>query len=170
MANIAAQKIAPKSSQELVEVHGCGRQHRVDGIAGDTFQPIPLLPVFRLQMSDAGFDGSAAFHPAPQPPRGSAPPPLVDMHRDRALAVVDAIAHVHMRLTDPAGCIAERRALEVLEHGEPMTDSLHFHLTFLFETTNVDAPLNNGITASSNGMSVQRRGKDVSDGYKNCNG
>src|SRR5208282_1754225 len=65
-AHQAAQKIAPKSSEELVEVHRRGTQDGIERIAGNTLQPIVLQPVFRLQMSDAWLDRGAAFHPSPE--------------------------------------------------------------------------------------------------------
>ena len=61
-----AQKNAPKSSEELLEVHGCGGQDGVDRIAGNALQPVALQPVFVFQMSDAWFDRGTAFHPSPQ--------------------------------------------------------------------------------------------------------
>lgn len=61
----AAQKNAPKSSEELMEVQCGGSQHGIDGIAGNTLEPIAFQPVFALQMSDAWFDRGAPFHPSP---------------------------------------------------------------------------------------------------------
>jgi hypothetical protein len=61
----AEQKNAPKSSEELVEVHRGGCQDRVDRISGNALQPIAFQPVFALQMSDAWFDRGTAFHPSP---------------------------------------------------------------------------------------------------------
>jgi hypothetical protein len=60
----AAQKNAPKSSEELVEVHGSGSQHGIDRISGNALQPITFQPVFILQVSDAWFHCGAAFHPS----------------------------------------------------------------------------------------------------------
>jgi len=54
-ARQAAQKNAPKSSEELVEVHRSGRKNRMDRITGIALRAIALEPVFVLQMSDAGF-------------------------------------------------------------------------------------------------------------------
>ena len=44
----ATQEIAPKSSEELVEVHRRGRQHGVDRIARNALEPVVLQPVFQL--------------------------------------------------------------------------------------------------------------------------
>lgn len=84
-----------------MEVHRCGRKHGVDRVPVSAPQPVALQPVFVLQMPDAGLNRGATFHPAPQRPRSSAPSALVDMHCDRAVIVVAAIAHVHMHLADP---------------------------------------------------------------------
>ena len=96
----AEQKNAPKSSEELLEVHRGGCQDRVDRISGSTLQPIALQPVFALQMSDAWFDCGSAFHPSPSCFRCPSSSSLVDMHGDRTVIVVASIAHVHVRLTD----------------------------------------------------------------------
>jgi len=76
-----AQKTEPKSSQELMEVHRRGTQDGIERIAGNTLQPIALQPVFRLQMSDAGLDRGAPFHPSPERSRRPASASLVHMHR-----------------------------------------------------------------------------------------
>jgi hypothetical protein len=54
-AQQTAQKIAPKSSQELLEVHRCGAQDGIERIARNALQAVARQPVFRLQMPDAGF-------------------------------------------------------------------------------------------------------------------
>ena len=59
------QKSAQESSEELVEVHGCSREDRIDRIALNTLQPVAFQPVVTLQMSDAGFVWGSAFHPSP---------------------------------------------------------------------------------------------------------
>lgn len=41
-AQQAAQKNAPKSSEELLEVHCGSRQDSIDRISGNTLQPIAL--------------------------------------------------------------------------------------------------------------------------------
>jgi len=82
-----------------MEVHRRGRENRIDRIAGNALQAIALQPVFVLQMSDAGFDRRAAFHPSPECARRSASLPLVDMHSNFAVIFMAAIAHIHVRFT-----------------------------------------------------------------------
>ena len=48
-----------------MEVHRCGRQNRVDRVAGNALQPIALQPALVLQVSDAWLDRSTAFPPSP---------------------------------------------------------------------------------------------------------
>src|ERR1035437_3515030 len=98
-AQQAAQKIAPKSSQELLEVHCRGAQNGIERVSGNALQAIALQPVFRLQMSDAGFYRRAPFHPSPQRPRRSTPLPLVHSHSYSTFIIVAAITHIHIRLT-----------------------------------------------------------------------
>ena len=98
----AAQEIAPKSSQELMEIHRRSTQDGIERIAGNTFEPIALQAVFGLEMSDAGFDGGATLHPSPECSRCSASFPFVHMHRCLAGVIVAAIAHVHVDLADSA--------------------------------------------------------------------
>jgi len=64
-AHHAAQKNAPKSSEELVEVHGGSREDGIDRISGNTLQPIALQAVFVLQMSDVWLRCRVALHPSP---------------------------------------------------------------------------------------------------------
>ena len=97
------QETAPKSSEELVEVHCRGRQHCVDRVACNALQPVALQTVFQLQMSDARFDCGAAFHPSPQRPWRSASSSFVHMHGCLAFVIVAAIAHVHVRFADLVG-------------------------------------------------------------------
>src|ERR1035441_8362229 len=82
------QKSAPKSSQELLEVHRGGCQDRVDLISGSTLQAVTFQPVFVLQMSDAWFDCGTAFHPSPSRLRCTPSSSLVDVHGDCAVIVV----------------------------------------------------------------------------------
>ena len=89
----------PESAQKQLEFRI--QEKSVDRVTGNTLQAVPVQSVFVLQMADAGLDGGAAFHPAPQRPRRAAPSSLVHMHGNLALVVVTAIAHVHMRLADP---------------------------------------------------------------------
>ena len=84
-----------------MEVHRRGTQDGIERIAGNTLQPIALQPVFRLQMSDAGLDRGAPFHPSPERSRRPASASLVHMHRRSARVIVAAIAHVHMHLANP---------------------------------------------------------------------
>jgi len=100
-AHQAEQKNAPKSSQELLEVHRRGAQDGIDRIAGNTLQAVALQPMFHFEMSDAGFDCCATFHPSPQRPRRPPSAPLIHMHPRSARVIVAAIAHVHMHLADP---------------------------------------------------------------------
>jgi hypothetical protein len=52
----AAQLIAPKISEERLELHRCGTQDGIERIDGTTLQAVALQPVFVLQMSDALFN------------------------------------------------------------------------------------------------------------------
>ena len=98
-AQQAAQKIAPKSSQELLKVHRRCAQDGIQRISANAFQAVALQPVFRLQMSDAGFDRRAPLHPSPQRTRRSPSLPLVHAHSYFTFIIVAAIPHVHIRLT-----------------------------------------------------------------------
>jgi len=109
-AHQAEQKIAPKSSEELVEVHRRGTQDGIERIAGNALQPVALQAVFVLQMPDAGFDGGAAFHPSPERLRRPASSSFVHMHGGLARVIVAAIAHVHMHF---AGSLPDH-ALDLL--------------------------------------------------------
>src|ERR1022692_3763431 len=97
------QKSAPKSSQELLEVHRGGCQDRDDLISGSTLQAVTFQPVFVLQMSDAWFDCGTAFHTSPSCFRCTSSLSLVDVHGDRAVIVVASIAHVHVHFADLVG-------------------------------------------------------------------
>src|ERR1700757_3613311 len=99
-ADQAVQKNAPESSEELLEIHGGSSQNRIDRISGNTLQPIALQAVFILQMSDAGFYRSAAFHPSPEWVWCSASLPLIDVHYRRTFIIMAAITHIHMHLAD----------------------------------------------------------------------
>jgi hypothetical protein len=99
-AHHAAQKNAPKSSEELVEVHSGSGQDGIDRIAGNALQPVALQSVFVFQMSDAWFDYGAACHPSPQCLRSPSSSSLVDVHGGRSVIVVAAIAQVHMYLAN----------------------------------------------------------------------
>jgi len=92
-AQQAAQKIAPKSSKELLEVHRRGAQNGIQRIAGNALQAVAIQPVFRLQMPDAGFDRRAPLHPSPQLPRCPTSLPPVHAHSYRAFIIVAAITH-----------------------------------------------------------------------------
>ena len=77
-----------------MEVHGCGCQHGVERVAANALQPIPFEAVFVLQMSDAGLDSGAAFHPSPQRFWRAASGSFIDMHHDSARVAVAAIDHI----------------------------------------------------------------------------
>ena len=102
-ADQAEQKNAPKSSEELLEVHRGGCQDRVDLISSGTLQPITFQPVFVLQMSDAWFDRGAAFHPSPSCFGCTSSSSLVDMHGDRTVIVVATIAHIDVHFAHLVG-------------------------------------------------------------------
>jgi len=88
------------SPQQLLEIHRCSRQNRVHRISGSTLQSIALQPVFRLQMSDAGFHGGAVLHSSPQRLWRSASASLVDMDRCLAFVIMTSVAHVDMHFFD----------------------------------------------------------------------
>src|ERR1017187_1631246 len=94
------QKSAPKSSQELLEVHRGGCQDRVDLISGSTLQAVTFQPVFVLQVSDAWFDCGTAFHPSPSRLRCTPSSSPVDVHGDCAVIVVASIAHIDVHFAD----------------------------------------------------------------------
>lgn len=100
-AHHVEQKNAPKSFQELMEVHRRSTQDGIERIAGNALQAVALQPMFRLQMSDAGLDRGATLHPSPECSRRPASCSFVHMHHCSARVVVAAIAHVHMHLADP---------------------------------------------------------------------
>lgn len=92
-----AEPKAPKEALELLEVHGCGAEEGVDGIAGGAFEPVALKPMFALEVSDGGFDRRAAFHPTPECFGRRSSAAFVAMHRLRAGVIVTAIAHADVR-------------------------------------------------------------------------
>ena len=73
-----------------MEVHRRGAQDGIERIAGNALQAVALQPVFRFEMSDAGLDRGATFHPSPQRPRRPASSSLIHMHRRSARVVVAA--------------------------------------------------------------------------------
>src|ERR1039458_8661139 len=56
--------------------------------------------MFVLQMSDAGFDRGASFHPSPECAWCSASLPLIDVHFRSAFIIMAAITHVDVYLAD----------------------------------------------------------------------
>jgi len=84
-------KNAPKSSQELIEVHRRGTQDGIDRIAGNALQAVTFQPVFRLQMSDAEFDRGTPFYPSPATgePNRPALPPLSTQARRSSRGLVE---------------------------------------------------------------------------------
>src|ERR1019366_6067490 len=97
------KKNAPKSSEELLEVHRGGSQDRVDRISVSTLQPITFQPVFVLQMSDAWFDRGTAFHPSPSCFRCPSSSSLFDLHGDRTVLLVASIAHIDVHFAHLVG-------------------------------------------------------------------
>src|ERR1019366_3299539 len=84
-----------------VEVHRRSAQNGIERSAGNALQAVALQPMFHLEMSDAGFDRGATFHPSPERSRRPASSSFVHMHRCSARVIVAAIAHVHMHLAGP---------------------------------------------------------------------
>ena len=99
----AEQKNAPKSSEQLLEVHRGGCQDGVDLISGSTLQPITFQPVFALPMSDAWLDRGATLHPSPFCLRCTPSSSLVDMHGDRTVIVVATIAPIDVHCAPLVG-------------------------------------------------------------------
>ena len=88
------------SPQQLLEVHRRDRQQGIARVSGSTLQPIALQSMFCFQMSDAGFNCGAVFHPSPQRLRCSTSASFVHMDRRRALVIMTSVSHVDVHFFD----------------------------------------------------------------------
>jgi len=93
-----AEQKAPKSSEELVQVHGGGAEDGVDGITGGPLEAVALHTVLTFEVADGGLDGGAAFHPSPETFGRRAPATFVHMDCFDSLVIMSPIAHVDMGL------------------------------------------------------------------------
>ena len=82
-----SDKFALTGPRQLLEVHPGGGQDGINRVTGNPLQPVALQPVFVLQVSDAGFDGSSVLHPLPECLCRASSLPFIDVHLSHTVGV-----------------------------------------------------------------------------------
>lgn len=97
-----AQKSGSEALQ-LLKVHPCGTDDRIDPVARGAFQPVTVHAMFLFQVSNPRLNRRTAFHPPPETARRFAATSLIHMNLNVTFVSVSAISHANkdmlLRLT-----------------------------------------------------------------------